>query len=227
MDAVEIVMDVEDHFGITIQDAEANQIRTVGDLVALVHTRIAAAHRDVCPAIPAFLALRQVVRGAVGDASLRIRPSQRVASVLSSSQRRVLWKQLSEVMGSPPSGLRRPKLLRRLLVAMSCAVLLAALFSAWPINIALWPLTMFVGVGVIALLHFVTVPMRSVPPEGWTTFGEITARIIGLHAATKRIDRCSPEAVLDELRPLLIQTLGVDATDIVPSARFVEDLGMS
>ncbi len=45
LDAVEIVMDVEDRFGITIQNAEAERVRTVGELVALIHDRIVAAHK--------------------------------------------------------------------------------------------------------------------------------------------------------------------------------------
>ena len=35
LDGVELVMDVEDHFGISIQDSEAERLRSVGDLVAL------------------------------------------------------------------------------------------------------------------------------------------------------------------------------------------------
>ncbi len=40
LDAVEIVMDVEDHFGIVIDDDEAGRMRTVGDLVALIRSRV-------------------------------------------------------------------------------------------------------------------------------------------------------------------------------------------
>jgi acyl carrier protein len=35
LDAIEIILEVEDRFGITISDAESEQIRTVGDLAAL------------------------------------------------------------------------------------------------------------------------------------------------------------------------------------------------
>ena len=48
LDGVEIVMDVEDHFGITIADGEAEQIRTVGELLALIQARLDAAAAATC-----------------------------------------------------------------------------------------------------------------------------------------------------------------------------------
>ena len=38
MDGAEIMMDVEVHFGITIRESEAGQVRTVGDLVSLIES---------------------------------------------------------------------------------------------------------------------------------------------------------------------------------------------
>ncbi|MFN9181584.1 MAG: phosphopantetheine-binding protein, partial [Planctomycetota bacterium] len=39
LDGVEIVMEIEDEFGITIPDSEAAGLRTVGDLTALCLAR--------------------------------------------------------------------------------------------------------------------------------------------------------------------------------------------
>jgi hypothetical protein len=32
--------------------------------------------------------------------------------------------------------------------------------------------------------------------------------------------------ILHELKPIIVETLGVGASEVVPTARFVEDLGM-
>jgi len=113
LDAVELVMDVEDRFGITITDAEATSIRTVGDLVELCRQRIVAIDATRCRSLPCF-----------------------------------------------------------------------------------------------------------------TTFGDITRRMVGIHAVTKPCASSEPAAVLDELRPIIAATLGVHKDKVVPTARFVEDLGM-
>ena len=91
LDAVEIVMDVEDHFGILIQNTEAERIRTVGDLVALIQSRIEAAHLATCPTLSSFLLLRTTVREIVSDKSMRVRNATRVVDILTPSQRRTLW----------------------------------------------------------------------------------------------------------------------------------------
>jgi len=226
MDSVEIVMDVEDHFGISIQDSEAEQVQTVGDLVALVHARLAAAQREYCPTLPAFLSLRRATRVALADESARLRPRDAVTTILSPTQRRALWKQLPDLMGTSPRPLRRSTLMGRILVALSLAALLLAVISALAIDLRTLPLTIFAAVGAIASLHFVTVPFRSIPPDGWMTFGEITTKLVGVRVATKMIHLRNDDEILNELRPLLVNVLGVDACEIVPPARFIEDLGM-
>jgi hypothetical protein len=89
LDAVEIVMDVEDHFGIAIQTTEAERVRTVGDLVALIQSRIEAAHVAICPTLSSFLKLRACVREIASDDALRMRVGTRIVDVLSPPQRRV------------------------------------------------------------------------------------------------------------------------------------------
>lgn len=226
MDGVEIVMDVEDHFGISIQDSEAEQVRTVADLVALVHRRIAVAQDAYCPALTAFLSLRKVTRAACGNASLCVRPRDAVTAILNHRQRRELWHRLSELLGRPPRHLRRPRSLRRLLVGVSLGVIVLALGSALAVDLHIWPLTLLLAGVVIGCLNYATLPFRWVPPDGWSTFGDITRKIVGVTAATRLTHLRTEDEILNELRPLLASILGVDDAAIVPSARFVEDLGM-
>ena len=225
LDAVEIVMDVEDHFGITIQNAEAEHVRTVADLVALIQGRISAAHEAYCPMLPAFLKLRTTVRDATGDKTFRIRPRQRIADRLSIPQRRQLWKRLSELLGSTPRGLRRPQLLRQILGTSVVALLGIALITAVAIDVRILPVTLAVAAFCIFLLHIVTVQFRTVPPAEWVTFGDITANLVGVTFATKQLQLRTADDILCELRPLIVDVLGVDGEKVVPDARFVEELG--
>ncbi|QDS95120.1 acyl carrier protein [Roseimaritima multifibrata] len=226
LDAVEIVMNVEDHFGITIQNTEAEHVRTVADLVTLIHGRIAVAHESYCPTLPAFLKLRTNVRDAIGDHTYRIRPRQRIVDRLTVTQRRQLWNRLSEMLGSPPRGLRRPRLLRQLLGISVVTLLGIALIAAVAIDLRILPVTLVVAAFCIFLLHIVTVPFRTVPPAEWVTFGDITTKIVSVTSATKQLQLRTADDVLCELRPLIVDVLGVDIDEVVPDARFVEDLGV-
>ena len=226
MDGLEIVMDVEDHFGISIKDSEAVTVRTVGDLVAIIHGRIAAAHREPCPSLRAFLSLRNSVRAVTGDNSFRIRPRNLVAAKLTRQQRRDLWRRLPELLGTSPNGLRRHKLLRIALATTSICIMICAFWTAFAVKLAVLPLTLAMAVMLVVLLHFITASFRWFPPTEWQTFGEITQKITGGSVATKMLHLKSDDEILWEIRPILVDVLGVDASTIVPTARFVEDLGM-
>ncbi len=226
LDAVTILMETEEHFGISIQTTEAEQVRTVGDLVAVIHERIIAAHQPRCVTLPAFLALRRLVREVTEDASQSVRPRSRVTAILDRRQRRRLWQRLSELLGSPPRELRRPSWLRGILLVSAIALLLMALGVAFAVDIQILPATIAVAAISIVVLHFVTVPSRLEPPTGWKTFGDITNKIAGRTVATKMLHLQTRDDVLAELRPLLVDVLGIDATEVTATARFVEDLGM-
>ena len=51
LDAVELVMAVEEKFGISITDEEATKAVTVGDLKHLVRTKLDVADADGCPLV--------------------------------------------------------------------------------------------------------------------------------------------------------------------------------
>jgi acyl carrier protein len=226
LDAVELVMDVEDHFGISIQNSEAERVRSVGDLVALIQSRIDAAHAATCPTLSSFLQLRSCVREIANDNGLRMRTGSRVVDTLNRSERQRLWKRLEDLLGSAPPSLRRPPAMRKVLIFLVFLAIISAIVAAAAIDSAILPLTLALAAIVTLVLHFLTIPFRIVPPDELTTFGAISQRLSGVTVATKRLHLQSLEEILEELKPIVVNTLGVDASEIVPTARFIEDLGM-
>ena len=226
LDAVELVMDVEDHFGISIQNAEAEHVRTVVDLVALIQSRINAAHLAHCPTLVAFLKLRSFARDIASDDRLRVPTGTLLVDALDRSQRKRLWKRFGELLGSPPPGMRRPPLLRKALVGLAIASIACAVISAAMIDLAILPATLGLAALLILVLHLVTTPFRFHPPNSLSTFGALSRRVAGVTVATKLLHLSSGDAILAELTPIVVDTLGVDAAEVVPSALFIEDLGM-
>ncbi|MBB3207172.1 acyl carrier protein [Rhodopirellula rubra] len=222
LDAVEILMDVEDHFGITIRSTESERVRTVGDLVAVIQKRIDATRSAVCPSLASFFNLRRRVREIAADDGLRIRTRTRVVDVLNPSQRRQLWSWLGDLQDASPRALRRPPWLRKLLVVAVLLLFLFAMWSAFTVNTDILPLAAMGS----WFLHSATVGFRQVPPDGLSTFGALARYATQTEFATKHLNLNTAEDVLAELRPVLVDALGVDASEIVLTARFIEDLGM-
>lgn len=225
LDGVELVMEVEEHFGITIQESTAERICTVGDLVELIHDRLIEAQSAYCPAIPAFLKLRATVRAVTGDDTLRIRPRDKIVETLSATQRSEFWKRLGNLLGTCPQQLRRPPALRTALAISAAALLIAALGTSAAIEFRILPLTLAVAGMAIYCLHAFTIRFRVTPPIDWETFGSVAVKIIGTTMATKQLNLRTIDDVFDELRPIIVEILGVDESEVILTARFIEDLG--
>jgi hypothetical protein len=223
LDGIEIVMEVEDRFGITIRDAEAQRIRTVGDLTTLINSRMTAPAM-VCPSLTAFLQVRGVTREFLLQSTLRLRPSTSITSVVPISRRREFWRKLSEMFGSAPPALRRPAPLRVLLLALSCGVMALGVGTA-SIDFAIVPLGVLVAIGIILALYLATSVCRVVPPASLTTFGDLSRRLAGLSRSSG--PKFSADEIMAAVRSIVVDALGVAPEVVVMEARFVEDMDMA
>ena len=227
LDGIELVMEVEDEFGITIPDSDMEEMRTVGDLVAICFDRINATTTERCPSLPCFFSLRRLVREVLNEPELKIRPRDKVEDYLQVSDRKSLWRRLPELLESTPRELRRPPWLRKTLVLTVLAfplVLIAAFPLLWAAEILV--LVLFATFGFGIALNLLTIRFRTETPDGYDTFGDITKRIIGLKIATNPPENVDYENVFLIVKRIVVEQLGVEFEEVVPEARFVEDLGV-
>lgn len=225
LDGVELVMEVEEHFGVSITDEEAGDIRTVGDLLNLLEGRVAKREASACLTLPWFLKLRGLVREAASDRTLRFRTGDTLVQVLSGRQRRRLWKGLSQLLRTTPTPLRRPQGLRVAFGLLALTWLVVGFVGFTQGSGPSLVTHLALGAALIAV-YLATEPLRSYPPEGYKTFGEITRRLVGLEAATIGFPAQDPSLLLEELSLIISEQLGVERDEVVPEARFVEDLNL-
>ncbi|MCO6044627.1 acyl carrier protein [Aeoliella sp. ICT_H6.2] len=227
LDGVELIIDIEEYFGISIQDGEAEQVRTVGDLVTLIQRRIDAAHATACPTLSSFLLVRTCVRQIVSNDRLRVRTDSRVVDVLTAPERVRLWRRLADLHGIRLPALRRSTVVQQLLWGGGATLFLLALVLAGWIDLALLPLTITVAVLLVFAAHLSTLALRRHPPEALDTFGELASHISGMTVASKQLHLQTFDSILNEVRPIIVQNLGVEENEVVAEASFVNDLGMS
>jgi len=225
LDSAELVMNVEDVFGITISDSDASEMCTVGDLVSLCIDRIHAAKTMQCPVLACFLSLRQLVRDIRNDPDFRIGPRDKVEERLNESERQLLWRRLPDLLQTAPRELQRPPWVRRLLVLVVLGFLILLMcLVPWQASTLLLIVYATYAFGMI--LNWLTIGSRILTPDGYGTFGEIAKRIVGLNMATNPPDNSDYGSVFSIVRRIIIEQLGVDEDEVVPTARFIEDLGV-
>jgi acyl carrier protein len=231
LDGAELVMEVEDHFGITIGEEEGEHMRTVCELTHAIFRRIEASRTMRCVPLRHFFKLRSLVRDATGNPELRIHPGQQIDQVLTAQDRKRLWPKLEELLTYPPERLR---------LHWSLAWFLTATVFVWsflPFIIfrgkhdpVLHLLQIVLGVAIAALttvlLYHSTKYFRQFAPRGYKTFGDIIQKANGLYITTKpQMDKTFDD-VFSELKVIIVKVLNVKPESVTLSASFVEDLGM-
>jgi acyl carrier protein len=233
LEVVEIVMDVEETFGISLPDARVSEIRTVGELQECI---VEVLGRDLDEA-----SLRQVVLEklcgvlTVGE---RVAGETRLASLFPYAGRRRAWARLEQALGWSLPPLERPRAVTGLLVAVA-AVLgwvagLVAMFVFCPPDPPAWlaaPLGLGFAVVAIFLLwrlgRRLTIPLARCWPMGLETVGDLADFIIRHHygRVVKREEGFSREGVWCILQEIVANVLRVDRERVTPESHFVEDLG--
>jgi hypothetical protein len=141
-DPVAVVMGVEEKFGLTIPDEEAEKICTMGQLYDYVLARVARGQAQVCVTSAAFYRLRRALGEVCGVPRERARPQARLDDLVPLADRPRAWRELQARLSNlhlPP--LRRPAWLARRIEAASlvplylmvvCTIVLLALLGHSP-----------------------------------------------------------------------------------------------
>ncbi|HZY84774.1 MAG TPA: hypothetical protein VFE78_08080, partial [Gemmataceae bacterium] len=141
-DLAAVVMEIEEKFGLTLPDEEAERIRSMGQLYDFVHARVARGQAQVCVTSAAFYRLRRALGEVCGVPRACVRTRARLEDLLPLADRQRHWQELQARLGNlylPP--LRRPAWLARrieaaslvpLFVTVLCAIVLMGVLGHTP-----------------------------------------------------------------------------------------------
>src|SRR5688572_32218043 len=103
LDTVELVMEIEDAFGITIPDEDAEKIETIGQTAAYVVGRLRLMapvtearswkSRSYCATSRAFYQLRSELRSRFGIPRRLVMPTSRIGELVRSRSQRTRWNE--------------------------------------------------------------------------------------------------------------------------------------
>jgi acyl carrier protein len=224
LDGVELIIEIEEHFGVTISDAESQEIVTVGDMLSLINARVEGSRQSRCHAFEAFLQVRRFIRDFLQEPKRRMRPSDQIASIIPWHRRREFWLSLNKLFRTWPTPLRLPQPLRLFDLLISVSALAVGASTAF-LDAAILPLGIISAVAFVILLQLILTPLKIEPPAQLASLGDFSLRLVGLSAATK--PPATSDEILNALQKIVADTLGVDRDEVVPEASFVKDLEMN
>jgi len=230
LDAVELVIAVEERFAIAIDDAEAAEVRTVGQLEKLIAKKLVRRNSEACLTSFVFYRLRSALRQLFGVARAQVTPKASLGSLLPKERRRDAWAILACALGWRLPELRRNRTLQSamllvFLVPIPVAIVAGALglvskTVVWAVGLAALP--------GLWLAYIVTVPLAVNLPAQCATVRQAAEAMLALNFGRIARDRqsWSDEELWNMLRKTIVEQLGVNPAKVTRDARFIEDLGL-
>ena len=108
LELVEIVMDVEETFGVIVSDEGATQIRTVAQLHEYILEYRQRDKQQGCPTGRVFRDIRQVLTATTSVPRREVRPSTKLETILPPRTRYRAWKRLQQDVPGRRRALRLP-----------------------------------------------------------------------------------------------------------------------
>ncbi len=230
LEGVEIVMAVEESFGITIADKEAEKIRTPRALIELVCLKVAVSDQAHCISQRAFHRVRRAIMGTFGVPRNDIRPDAKLEQLVPASNRQESWQKLRHALKAEkwpalsPTGLHWG--------AAALPGVAAILCFDWGSTPREWVQLAFLCVITVFLSCVVVLPLtkrlyRGIPQECATVSGlalhlvQFNREILGSSVQTAW-NRSDIAAIV---RKIIGDVLG--AKDFSEDADLVKDLGLS
>ena len=233
LDAVEIVMEVEEAFDIRLEDAEVVKVSTPRDLIDLVMGKVAQSDAAGCLTQRAFNRLRAALLRQLPLKRQDIAPQVRMADLAPETNRKILLECLAAEIGTPPMpSLVRPKWLVNLLLVCCLALGLAIavlLFrhGLWQHRGALFFTALLTAAGTGFLAAAATRACRVDFQPQVATVADLSRWIVAHKSdlASSTPGKWTREQVAARIRDITIEQLACAKT-YREDASFVQDLGM-
>jgi acyl carrier protein len=245
LDGVELLMEVEDEFGISIDDnaPPAEGDVTVGDLYRHILAKLREKGEVLdpdasakCLSSAAFYVFRRGLCDEFGLDRKQVRPSTLMDDLVPKADRRRRWRALGERLRLDLPKLERHPLLTRAISHVAIFIAFAGFFVAF---VAEWPdatILAFFGAGLVFAMTAVllTRPLATHFPGPRQTVRGIVLRVLaanwtkiaGMAGLTMTAPGRHSNEVWEKLHSIVVAQLDVAPEEVTRKARFYKDLGV-
>jgi len=227
LDSVELLLEVEETFDISIPDEEVCQISTVGELhKSILEKMRTKGSLTGCGTQKSFYKLRRTLTNCFADDRCKIRTHTPTEEIFPLTNRKKLWKQFRQNIDLRIPDLQRPSWLICVLgVPLICLLVVLLLklcvLIGWQWGIAS---TFLVFILLLYLLTIATRPLAVVFPSDSTTLGKLARSLLRMNFAKITQGEHTDSEAWNILCSIIAEQIGVKPEVIKPESSFVKDL---
>ncbi len=227
LDTVELLIEVEEAFGIEVSDGEAEKTETPGQLIDLIHARIGREPGTlVLPGMRAFFAFRQACLEAGIGSRDQIKPGTSLESLFPRRTRIRDWHRVGKTWGFQPwPHLRRPGALVLAVILTTQISTIGWVLTSVPEHFVL-PLLLVLGIALLILGTLLTRPFRNRFPRDLVTVHDVVSHCLQCRPA---LFLKSPEGLNRTAIAVVVKRIVCgycDSKDYREDAHFIRDLGL-
>lgn len=230
LDSVEILMKVEDTFGIKISDREAEQILTVGDFHNAVWRHLEGRYSDKCKSQMLFYKLRQSFADNFGFSPPHFKLDTSPEELFPKDKRRQVYFVFAQTTNLKLPDLSLTKPLATILTSFGITTILGGLAASLVLinffDITKWTLLIpVVGIVLTLLLSELFDPMRTVIPT--KTVREFAEQTLAMNYASFVADLGTNRREMEKVINHIISDMaGLELEEITPEKKMADDLGI-
>ena len=230
LDSVEILMKVEDTFGIKIPDQEAEQILTVGDLHNAVWRHLSGKHSDKCKSQNLFYRLRKSFADTFNFSPQKLNLDTSPEEIFPKTNRRQLYLSFGDTTNLKLPDLVLTKPWTTILTAFGFATIIGGLATSLILinffDTSKWTLLIPVaGIILTFLLSDLLNPKRTAIKE--ITIREFAQHTLALNYSTlvtnEGTNRQEMESVINHI---IAEMAGLDLEEVTSEKKIADDLGI-
>lgn len=230
LDGIELIMEIERAFEISIPDQEAEKLITVGDIHNCVWNHIQNLHSNKCNSQAIFYQFRKTFAGMFGTDKNIIRTDTLINTIFPEEKRRENYFLFEKKMELELPPLVLPKIWRFLLNSLGAAfigsgLIFAIIYSSFLNHSNWYYLLPFAGSALTVLLSIILNPKRTIiSPDRMKAYVEKTLSLNALMYAKKNgLGRNEMEIIVNNI---ISEKTGLDLDEISPEKSFIDDLGL-
>lgn len=230
LDSIEILIEAEKTFGISIPDREAEQIITVGDFYDTVWRHLSPADNDKCLSQSIFYRLRSFCIHSFGISKEQFRPDASMDEFFPRFSRRQAYTKLATAAGMELPQLILPKKWLTVLIAIGLllaggSLLLSLVLIIFFNRSSWWLLLPAAGMLLTGFISGLMNPLRTVisPP----LVKQFALKVIVLNFGTFRKDNTlNRKEVEMVITHIIADKTGLNLDEITPEKKIADDLGI-